>query len=120
MYCYNESINLLISRFPKLKLIYDNNVDDYMDLPYVFYESVFVKYIMDKVNSRDSGELISIFNFIEDLLLNGDEKMINLVEVSIIESLYYEENFNDFSNYLFAFCNQLTRESFDDCINNVM
>lgn len=115
MYNYNESINLLINRFPKLKSIYEENIDDYKDLPYVFYESVFVKYVMDKVHYYDEVELSTIFSFVEDLLLNGDEKTKNLIDVAVIESLYYEKDFAEFNKSLLKFYGKLTKKSFEDC-----
>ena len=116
MYNYNESINLLLDRFPLLKSTYENNIYDYEGLPYVFYESVFVKYIMDKIQSFNEIELINIFNFIEELLLRGDEGIRNLVGVAVIESLYHEKSFNDFNMPLSRFYGKLTKKSFDDCL----
>lgn len=115
MYSYSESINLLINEFPKLKSIYEENIDEYEDLPYVFYESVFVKYIMDKVHTYDEIELNTIFNFVENLLINGDEKTKNLIDVAVIESLYYENDFTEFNKVLSKFYGKLTRKSFEDC-----
>ena len=96
MHNYTESINLLINRFPVLRPIYEENIYDYEGLPYAFYESIFVKYVMEKIQSSDDSELNRIFMFIEELLLNGDEEMRNLVDVAVIESLYHEDSFNEF------------------------
>ena len=116
MFNYEESINILVNKFPKLKLIYEDNIDDYEDLPYVFYESVFVKYIINTIHLHNEVELSIIFNFVEDLLLNGDEKARNLVEVAVIESLYYEKDFIEFNKFLSKFYGELTRKSFEACI----
>ena len=115
MYNYSESINLLLNAFPKLKSIYEENIDDYEGLPYVFYESVFVKYIMDKIHSHSEAELSSIFDFVENLLLNGDEEIRNLVGVAVIESLYYEKEFMKLNESLLKFYGELTAKSFEDC-----
>ena len=118
MYDYYESISLLTNRFPKLKLIYEENIEDYKDLPYVFYESVFVKYIVSILYANDEVELNTIFNFIEELFLNGDEKTKNLVDVAVIESLYYEKDFTEFSKSISKFYGELTEKSFKDCCAN--
>jgi len=118
MYNYSESISLLINKFPVLKSIYEDDIDYYENLPYVFYESIFVKYIMDNIQSSNEIELINIFGFVEDLLLNGDEKIENLIDVTVIESLYFEESYDEFNTYLLKFCGDLTKKSFDDCFNH--
>ena len=69
MYRYNETIKILINKFQELEKIYVENIDDYEGLPYVFYESVFVKYILDKVNSNDDDVLKEIFSFVEDMFV---------------------------------------------------
>ena len=113
MYYYKDAIIYLISKFPELKPIYDKDIDEYIDLPYLFYEPVFVPYIMDKINLREEEELKKIFSFIEDLLKNGDEKTINLIEVAVIESLFFEKEYNEIKPIIFKFCGKLTKESFD-------
>ncbi|MCL1924402.1 MAG: hypothetical protein FWF50_02335 [Defluviitaleaceae bacterium] len=113
MYNYNEAINFLTSKFSNLKSIYESEIDEYEGLPYIFYESVFIKYIVEKINSRDEVELYNIFNFVEDMLLNGDEEIKNLIEVAVIESLYYEEDFSSFNTFLPTFYGDLTKKSFE-------
>lgn len=115
MYNYEESITILIARFPNLKLVYEDDVDYYEGLPYVFYEDVFSKYIMDKVETYNKSKLSDIFDFVEDMLENGDDKTKNLVEVAVVESLYYDDKFawNDIS--LLRFYGRLTKQSFQEC-----
>ena len=117
MYKYNMSIEMLVNKFPQIKKIYDDDKEYYKDLPYVFYESVFTKYIVSIVNLKDNNMLLEIFNFIEDMLLNGDEEVNNLVDVAVIESLYYDENFNDIYKVIINFCGELTKNSFNKCIS---
>ena len=114
MYKYKESISILINKFPELRKVYEENIDDYEELPYVFYESVFVKYILDKVDCYDETKLKIIFIFVEDMLANGDEDTKNLIGVAIIESLYYEEDLKT-KEKLLRFFGELTKKSFDDC-----
>lgn len=121
MYYYADAINLLINKFPELKPIYEDGIDDYMDLPYIFYEPVFGKYIIDKIIARNKSELSSIFDFVEDLLLNGDEDIKNLAEVAIIErlysKLYFDQKFAEYIEFASKFYGELTKKSFDDYIN---
>ena len=116
-YNYFDSINILLNKFPVLTSIYQDNIYDYEGLPYVFYESVFVNYIMGKIRSFDESELGNIFIFIEELLLKGDKEIKILVDVAVIESLYFEETFNEFNMFLAKFYGDLTRKSLDDCLN---
>jgi hypothetical protein len=117
MYRYKEAINILINRLPELERVYVDNIDDYEGLPYVFYESVFVKFILDKVNSNDDGKLETIFNFVEDMFINGDDETKNLIEVAVIESLYYEEG-SKIKEILQRYSGKLTQKSYKDCFQN--
>jgi len=113
MYRYSEAINLLINKFPILKAIYEDNIYDYQDLPYVFYESIFVKYIIERIQSHNEAELRDIFIFIEELLLKGDAEFRNLLDVAVIESLYFENNFSEYNVFLLKFYGDLTKKSLD-------
>jgi len=114
MYRYKEAINILINRFPELERVYVENIDDYEGLPYVFYESVFVKFILDKVNSNDDGKLKTIFSFVEDMFANGDDETKNLIGVAVVESLYYEEG-PKIKEILQRYFGRLTQKSYEDC-----
>ncbi|HOJ99517.1 MAG TPA: hypothetical protein PLW34_08155 [Termitinemataceae bacterium] len=114
MYEYKEAISVLIDNFPELRKVYEENIDDYKELPYVFYESVFFKFIMNTVYSYDEEKLKAIFSFIEDMLKNGDKEIKNLIEVAIIESLYYEEN-SKAKELLAKYFGPLTKESYKNC-----
>lgn len=115
MYNYEESIAILIERFPSLKSAYEEDVDYYQGLPYVFYEDVFLKYIMDKVETYNEPKLSNIFDFIEDMLENGDDKTKNLVEVAVVENLYYDSQFAWKDKSLLRFYGRLTKKSFQEC-----
>ena len=116
MHNYSDSISILLEKFPALKPIYEEGIYDYEDLPYVFYESVFVRYITDKAKSFDEVELSNIFNFVEELLVEGDEELKNLIGVAVIESLYHEKHFCELNMLLSKFYGDLTKMSFDDCL----
>lgn len=115
MYNYSESIKILTTKFPILKAAYEDDIEYYEDLPYVFYEDVFIKHIMDKTQSNDEVELRNIFNFVEDMLFNGDDEIKNLIGVAVVESLYYENDFAWNDKSLSKMYGALTKKSFEDC-----
>ena len=39
MYYYKDAIIYLIEKFPEIKPIYNEDIDYYVDLQYIFYES---------------------------------------------------------------------------------
>jgi len=90
MYKYEEAITILVNHFSEIKIIFELDKDYYEDLPYVFYESVFVKYIVNSANSNEQDKLTEAFKFVEDMLIHGDEGVVNLINVAVIESLFFE------------------------------
>lgn len=116
MYKYTEAIHLLIGEIPELRYIYEKNIYDYEDLPYVFFESEFVKYIMNKIEQGDLNKIKKIFKLIEKFLKKGDNEMQNLIEVAVIESLFYEKEYGKFVDEISPFFGKLTKKSFNDCV----
>lgn len=115
MYSYNQAIPLLIQRFPGVKKVYGKNIDDYIGLPYVLYESVFTKEIINIITSSQKKQLKPYFDFIEEMLTNGDDAIKNLIEVAVIESLYFEAAFREAYMDLREFFGLLTEKSFKNC-----
>jgi hypothetical protein len=114
MHSYDDAITVLINRFCEMKERYELDKDDYEDLPYVFYESEFVKFIVSSANANNSKVLSEIFGFIEDMLKNGDEKVVNLLEVAVIESIYFDNNIVD-KNAIESYFGALTTKSYKEC-----
>lgn len=114
MYVYDEVITILIKKFPEMKVIYEQNEDYYEDLPYVFYESEFVKYIVNSSNNNKHEILVKVFEFIEDLLKNGDEKVVNLLEVAVVESIYFDNDITD-KMMIERYFGSLTMRSYKAC-----
>ncbi len=114
MYNYDEAITILVNRFPELKQIYELDKDYYKDLPYIFYESKFIKFIVETTKINSKKTLIEIFEFVEDMLKNGDEKVKNLIEVAVIESLYFDKNITD-KRDIESYFGKLTLESYQEC-----
>lgn len=118
MISYDDAIHILISQFKDLENIYFEDPEYYSDLPYVFYESKFTSYIMKIVinNNYAKEQLQKIFEFVEYILANGDEKTQNLVEVSVIESLFFEKDFMIKFDNLSKLFGEKTLNSFKKCI----
>jgi len=114
MYSYDEAITSLVSRFSELKEVYELDKDYYEDLPYVFYESEFVKFVVKTANANNKKTLIEIFEFVEDMLKNGDEKVKNLLEVAVIESIYFDNSVTD-KKEIESYFGTLTLKSYQEC-----
>lgn len=112
---YSNANRLLMAEFPELKEIYCNNIDEYSDLPYAFYESEFVPFIMDQLRQNCLSNLNKVFSFIEKLFIEGDEMIVNLIGVAVVESLYFENDYNKYKNMIFNLCGEKTRKSFSEC-----
>lgn len=119
MISYDDAIHILISQFKDLENIYFEDPEYYSDLPYVFYESKFTSYIMKIVinNNYAKEQLQKIFEFVEYILANGDEKTQNLVEVSVIESLFFEKDFMIKFDNLSKLFGEKTLNSFKNALN---
>ena len=88
-----KQLTILITRFPSLGIIYNIEENFYEGLPYVFYEQVFTTYIINKAKEYNESKLSDIFDFVEDMLENGDDDTKNLIEVAVIESLYLDPQY---------------------------
>jgi len=53
MYKYEDAILVLINEFLELKKVYEDDKEYYEDIPYVFYGSEFIKYIINALNKEN-------------------------------------------------------------------
>lgn len=113
MLLYKNAIECLIENIPELKPLYDEDSEYYKDLPYVFYESVFTKYIVEILEKKMDSKLIQCFDFVEKVLREGDSGLKNLLEVSVIEALFFEGKFND--EYTLSFLGKMSKQSLRKC-----
>jgi hypothetical protein len=114
MYRYDDAIAILVKRFTEMKCVFEINKDDYEDLPYVFYESEFVKFIVNSANANNKEMLSEVFEFVEDMLKNGDEKVVNLLEVAVVESIFFDNNIID-KKAIESYFGSLTMKSYREC-----
>lgn len=119
MLLYNNAIKILLEKFPKLKVIYNEDQDFYVNLPYVFYETVFTKYVIQIIDSDNKPELNKAFNFVEKALKEGDEDFKNLIEVAVLEALFFKRIFDD-NDLVWGSLGELSKESVKKCtpLNN--
>jgi hypothetical protein len=112
---YENAISLLINEFSEMERIYENNTYDYEGLPYAFYESEFTPYIMKNLRAKKVIMLHKIFDFVEKLLKDGDDMIVNMIGVSVVESLFFEGEYQKYENVILGLCGELTRQSFLEC-----
>ena len=112
MYEYKNAIDILIKRFSEMEKEFLSDKDYYEDIPYVFYESVFEKYVVMQIENKNVELMKKIFVFIEDILENGDRELKELIDVAVVESLFFEENAKQLLEDAHKFFGNLTKLSF--------
>jgi len=112
MYEYKNAINILTNRFSEMEKEFLSDKDFYDDLPYIFYESVFEKYVVMQIENKNVELMEKIFVFIEDILEIGDDELKELIDVAAVESLFFEENAKQLLKGAHRFFGKLTKLSF--------
>lgn len=113
---YKNANSILVNTFPDMERVYNDNIDEYVDLPYAFYEDEFVPFIMSMLHQNNLSALGKIFNFIESLFTDGDEMIVNLAGVAIVESLFFEKEYPEYREIIKELCGERTCKSFSDCM----
>ena len=112
---YEDANDILSNEFEEMKIAFDEDEVRYNDdTSHCFYSLEFVPFIVKQIIEGNSKQLEKIFRFIEMLFNDGDDGLVNIAEVSIVESLYYELDFERFKGSIFSLCGPLTRKSFDN------
>jgi len=116
---YSNANDLLFNEFEEMKTAFEINFEDYdydsEHKCYAIYERELTPYILKQLRENNTPELKKIFNFVEKLMTGGDFELANMVAVAVVESLYFEEDFDDFKYELLKFCGKATLQSFIDC-----
>lgn len=100
---YENIVELLLMEFPRIKKedAYD---DDLLDLPHCVFGIVFVSYVVKLCKNRNDSILIKVGEFLERMALSEDVNVRNVLEVSVLESLVYDDDYNlikgDLKHYL--------------------
>jgi len=89
-----ECINLLLTRVPELKPVYDEHMHDYEELlPHVFLGDV-TRYVVTQARCGEISPgrpLDRILDVLNQCLAGGDEQVKELVAVSFVENLLEHE-----------------------------
>ena len=107
----SKELNLkLIEFFPEIKDVYFEETswqDGDETGSHVVYEDVFVPFLKEQINAKKEQILIYAFNFIEKLLELNDEYTNEVVALSVLEPLLFDEDVNTFYFTQFAKPNTL-------------
>lgn len=90
---YENIIEILLTRFPQVSKLYEEEGDYIYGLPYLAFEIVFVPFLIKEMQGDSSELKLRLTQFIEEMLNMGDEKTQELAAVSIIEPVVSERIF---------------------------
>ncbi|MBQ7075834.1 MAG: hypothetical protein IJM94_03425 [Clostridia bacterium] len=92
----SKELNLkLIQSFPEIKEIYHEETswqDGDETGSHVVYEDVFVPFIKKQISDGKEQVIDNVFNYIEILLESNDEYASEVIALSVIESLAFDED----------------------------
>lgn len=87
---YSNILAQLLLKFPELREDMDDN--DYLqDLPHCFFDIILVGYIISASKNEDKKLLVRAGEFFEQMALCDDEKVRELLNVSLLEPLVLEK-----------------------------
>ena len=92
-----------VSLFPDKKQTLDEHYDDYHELlGHIYFSEVLNEPLIEMISHDGDKNMISKYcSFIEDMWLNGDDDVVNIVDVTILERLSDDENvWNIFGKYI--------------------
>ena len=114
----STQLNLkLIESFPQIKDLYIEETswqDGDETGSHVVYADIFVPFIREQIVGKNEQMLIKIFNYIEGLLNLKDEYANEVVALSVIESLIFDEDVDN--SYFMQFAKQNTLELIKEII----
>ena len=102
----STELNLkLIESLPEIRNIYNEEIswqDGDETGSHVVYADVLVPFIKEQMAARNESMIIKIFDFIENLLESNDEYANEVVALSVLESLIFDEDVSNSSFMQFA------------------
>ena len=87
---YSNILEQLLLKFPELKSDMDDNGHS-QNLPHCFFDIVLVTHIISACKNGDKKFLIKAGDFFEQMAVCADEKVRELLSVSILEPLVLEK-----------------------------
>lgn len=119
---YEQANKVLTEEFLEMKVAFENDPEEYDDGDihscYTLYEREFTPYVLRQLRKNNKPELKKIFDFLEKLFTEGDEMIVNLVGVAVVESLYFDGVCDSFKDTLQKFCGNKTLQSFYDSLSD--
>ena len=106
-----EFAEKFVSLFPDKRQSLDEHYADYDELlGHIYFSEVLNEPLIEMISKNGDKNMIQKYcAFIEDMWLNGDDDVVNIVEVTILERLSDDENIwetfgkyisNDFIRYI--------------------
>ena len=106
-----EFAEKFVSLFPDKRQSLDEHYADYDELlGHIYFSEVLNEPLIEMISKNGDKNMIQKYcTFIEDMWLNGDDDVVNIVEVTILERLSDDENIwetfgkyisNDFIRYI--------------------
>ncbi|MCL2679251.1 MAG: hypothetical protein FWF18_03055 [Dehalococcoidia bacterium] len=89
---YANLIETLFERFPFLEQKYIEEGDYIAGLAHLCYSFVFIPYIREIVENNDIENIIKVSEYLEDMAICEDEKVSELMVVSILENIVSERD----------------------------
>lgn len=90
---YENIIDVLLSRFPEISRRYNEEKDYVEGLPHLVFEIVFVPYFREVIQSGDQNTKLQVVELLEEMISCADEKVQEIVVVSVLEPLLSERDF---------------------------
>jgi len=88
---YSEIVKTLLSDFPEMKTeVYDN--PHLQDLPHCIFDLIVEPYVVKACENGQTDFLQRIAYFFEKMATCSDKRVVELLNVSVLEPLVLEEN----------------------------
>ncbi len=117
----SKELNLkLIELFPEIKDVYYEETswqDGDETGSHVIYADVFVPFIKAQISDRQEQTLVSVFRYIEKLLELNDEYANEVITLSVLESLLFDEDIDN--AFFIGFAKPKTLELIQEIIQSI-
>lgn len=91
---YTNLVKSMLKELPELKPAYDEEMEWLEEeLPHVLFSWVFNPYLINLLTeNKRADQIVTVFNFLEQMAVSPDEKVQEVLVVTVIESLVLERN----------------------------
>ena len=117
----SKELNLkLVEVFPEIKdsFVRETSWQDGNETgSHIVYADVFVPFIKKQISNKDQQLLVRIFTYVEELLLSNDEYTSEVIALSVLESLFFDEDVDN--SFFIQFAKPKTLESIKEIIQSL-